>query len=193
MHGQIGFCQSKISQTAGGCSAAASDSGTADVAARHLPRIVTADPYLYFAKVSGLLNPCVFDAGRYPSLCVVGAEAQVAQIAAVMADVTIGRCGDWRPGVLHSGCVIGEGVTLGAGSCIIPMSAIYHGCIIGQRCTIHSGAVIGADGFGLAWNKDGWLKIPQIGRVVLGNDVDVGANTTVDRGAFGAIPLSKMA
>ena len=159
----------------------------ADVASEtSLPRIVTADPYLYFAKVSGLLNPvCQYDAGAHVS-AVVAADAQVAASAVVMANVTIGagavigeQC------VLHAGCVIGDGVTIGAGSRIYPNVSIYHGCIIGERCTIHSGAVIGADGFGLAWNKDSWLKIPQIGRVLLGNDVEVGANTTIDRGALG--------
>lgn len=185
--GQISFLSNPKYRKQLADSSAAAVILAADVAAETpLPRIVTADPYLYFAKVSGLLNPVrQYVAGIDPS-AVVGADAQVASSAVVMANVTIGAgavIGDQC--VLHSGCVIGEGVTIGAGSRIYPNVSIYHGCIIGERCTIHSGAVIGADGFGLAWNKDSWLKIPQIGRVLLGNDVEVGANTTIDRGALG--------
>ena len=185
--GQISFLSNPKYRKQLADSSAAAVILAADVAAETpLPRIVTADPYLYFAKVSGFLNPMrQNDAGIHPS-AVVGADAQVASSAVVMANVTIGAgavIGDQC--VLHSGCVIGEGVAIGAGSRIYPNVSIYHGCIIGERCTIHSGAVIGADGFGLAWNKDSWLKIPQIGRVLLGNDVEVGANTTIDRGALG--------
>ena len=185
--GQISFLSNPKYRKQLADSAASAVILAADVAAEsNLPRIVAADPYLYFAKVSGLLNPVrQYDAGIHAS-AVIAVDAQVAPSAVVMANVTIGagavigeQC------VLHPGCVIGEGVMIGAGSRIYSNASIYHGCIIGQRCTIHSGAVIGADGFGLAWNKDGWLKIPQIGRVVLGDDVEVGANTTIDRGALG--------
>ena len=61
---------------------------------------------------------------------------------------------------------------------------VYHGCVIGERVIIHSGAVIGADGFGMAREDGRWLKIPQIGRVLIGDDVEIGANTTIDRGAL---------
>jgi UDP-3-O-[3-hydroxymyristoyl] glucosamine N-acyltransferase len=62
--------------------------------------------------------------------------------------------------------------------------AIYHGCSVGERCVLHSGAVIGADGFGMAREKGRWIKIPQVGAVRIGNDVEIGANTSVDRGAL---------
>ena len=66
----------------------------------------------------------------------------------------------------------------------IPRVVIYHHCLLGARAIVHSGAVIGADGFGLAHEDGRWLKIPQIGRVVIGDDVEIGANTTIDRGAL---------
>lgn len=151
-----------------------------------LPRIIVTDPYLYFAKVSGLLNP----AASYPSgvhgSSVIGDDARIANSAVVMANVTIGsRVVIGENCVIFPGSVIGNDVTIGANCRIYPNVTIYAGCVIGERCGIHSGVVIGADGFGLAWNKDSWLKIPQIGRVVLGNDVEIGANTTIDRGALG--------
>ena len=69
-------------------------------------------------------------------------------------------------------------------SCCIPNSVIYYGCTLGNRVEIHSGAVIGADGFGLAFAGDSWFKIPQTGAVTLGDDVEIGSNTNIDRGAM---------
>ena len=149
-----------------------------------LPRIVTDNPYAYFARVSRLFNP---DPAIVPG---VHADARVARDARVGASAHIG------PGaVIGAGAVIGEGasigaasyvgegVVIGAGSRIHPSVVIYAGCRIGARAILHSGAVIGADGFGFAHEGDQWVKVPQIGRVILGEDVEVGANTTIDRGA----------
>ena len=80
--------------------------------------------------------------------------------------------------------VIGAGVKIGAGSRLYPNVTIYHDCEIGRNATIHSGAVIGSDGFGFANEAGRWVKIHQLGRVVLGDDVEVGANTSIDRGAI---------
>jgi UDP-3-O-[3-hydroxymyristoyl] glucosamine N-acyltransferase len=132
-----------------------------------LPRIVCEAPYLYFARVSQLFNPLTAQApGVHPT--------------AVLAEgVRLG------PGVsIGAGCVIGRDVAIGEGSCLYPGVVVYQGCSIGMRAIIHSGAVIGADGFGLAQDAAGWVKIPQIGRVRIGDDVEIGANTTIDRGAM---------
>jgi UDP-3-O-[3-hydroxymyristoyl] glucosamine N-acyltransferase len=75
-------------------------------------------------------------------------------------------------------------VRIGAHSRLHPNVTIYHECVIGERVILHSGVVIGSDGFGMAMDEGRWLKIPQIGRVVIGNDVEVGASTTIDRGAL---------
>jgi UDP-3-O-[3-hydroxymyristoyl] glucosamine N-acyltransferase len=86
--------------------------------------------------------------------------------------------------VIHPGCVIGDGVSIGADCVIHANVTIYNHCRIGERAIVHSGAVIGADGFGFAPDAGTWVKIPQIGRVIIGDDVEIGANTTVDRGAL---------
>jgi UDP-3-O-[3-hydroxymyristoyl] glucosamine N-acyltransferase len=132
-----------------------------------LPRIVCDDPYSYFARVSQLFNPRIAQPpGVHPS-------ASVAASAALGARVSIGP-----------GCAVGDGVTIGDDSCLYPGVVVYHGCRIGARAIIHSGAVIGADGFGIASEGGRWQKIPQIGAVAIGDDVEIGANTTIDRGAL---------
>ncbi|WP_137938345.1 UDP-3-O-(3-hydroxymyristoyl)glucosamine N-acyltransferase [Chitinivorax sp. B] len=149
------------------------------------PRIVAKDPYLYFAQVSSLLNPPQrLAVGVHPS-AMVAASAQLGVNVAIAANAVVGEgvvLGDNTE--IFAGAVIGDGVIIGAGSRVYGNVTIYHGCVLGKRCTVHSGAVIGADGFGLAWTGQDWFKIPQIGRVVIGDDVEVGANTTIDRGAM---------
>jgi UDP-3-O-[3-hydroxymyristoyl] glucosamine N-acyltransferase len=86
--------------------------------------------------------------------------------------------------VIGAGCFIGAGATIGADTRLHAGVTVYHDCVIGDRVIMHSGVVIGADGFGIAMDEERWVKVPQIGRVVIGNDVEIGANTTVDRGAI---------
>jgi UDP-3-O-[3-hydroxymyristoyl] glucosamine N-acyltransferase len=132
-----------------------------------LPRIVADNPYAYFARVSQLFNPLVAQArGVHPS-------AVVSSTATLGKDVSVG-----------AGCVIGDGVVIGDESCLYPRVVIYPRCTLGRRVVIHAGAVIGADGFGMARDEGRWVKIPQIGGVHIGDDVEIGANTTVDRGAL---------
>jgi UDP-3-O-[3-hydroxymyristoyl] glucosamine N-acyltransferase len=130
-------------------------------------RIVAENPYLYFARVSQLFNTAVSQpAGVHPS-------AVVAKSAKLGARVSIG-----------AGCVVGENVQIGDDSCLYPRVVVYAGCTLGQRVIVHSGVVIGADGFGIADDGGRWVKIPQIGSVRIGDDVEIGANTTIDRGAL---------
>ena len=82
------------------------------------------------------------------------------------------------------GCIIGTGSQIGKSTRLYPNVTVYHGCQIGERCIVHSGAVIGSDGFGNAKDGEHWKKIPQIGGVSIGNDVEIGANTAIDRGAL---------
>jgi UDP-3-O-[3-hydroxymyristoyl] glucosamine N-acyltransferase len=86
--------------------------------------------------------------------------------------------------VIDAGCFIGRGAKVGAATHFFPRVTFQSGCEIGKSGIIHSGVVIGADGFGFANEKGAWIKIPQTGRVVIGNDVEIGANTTIDRGAL---------
>jgi UDP-3-O-[3-hydroxymyristoyl] glucosamine N-acyltransferase len=148
-----------------------------------IPRIVTKNPYAYYARLAALLNPravmppgvhpSAFSASNLPSDVAIGPNVNIGQ------DVTLGQ-----GVVIHAGSVLGDGVKIGAGSVIYPNVSIYAGCEIGQNAIIHSGVVIGADGFGFAPDSGQWVKIPQIGRVIIGDDVEIGASTTVDRGAL---------
>jgi UDP-3-O-[3-hydroxymyristoyl] glucosamine N-acyltransferase len=153
--------------------------------ATRLARIVCTNPYAYFARVSALFNP------PRPARAGVHATASVDSSAAIAPDAEIGpyvvigcnvRIG--AGSVIGAGCCIGDDVVLGADARLYPRVTIYHGCVIGDRVVLHSGVVIGADGFGIAMDKGRWVKVPQIGRAVIGNDVEIGANTTVDRGAL---------
>ena len=149
------------------------------------PRILTPDPYLYFARAAQLFNPPLRPApGVQPGAVVASAlpdSVTVGANAVVGRDCRIGeRC------VIGPGCVIGDGVQVGDDCLFHAGVKIYAGCVIGARAVLHAGAVIGADGLGFARDADKrWVKIPQIGRAVLGDDVEIGANTTIDRGALG--------
>ncbi len=148
-----------------------------------LPRIVVANSYAYYARVAALLNPAALPASCIHPSAVVGstvpASVSIGANAVVGEGVSLGE-----NVVLFPGVVIGDGVSIGAGSRIYPNAVVYRDCVIGERVVIQAGAVIGSDGFGYAKENGRWLKIPQIGRVVIGNDVEIGANTTIDRGAL---------
>ena len=154
-----------------------------DASAR--PRIVTQNPYAYFAKVAQLFSPQpLVKPGVHPS-AVVHASASVAATAEIAEFVSIGSGSIIGEGVyLGPGSVIGEQVFVGAGTRLSARVTIYADTRIGARCIIHAGAVIGADGFGFAPENGIWLKIPQTGRVLIGDDCEIGANTTIDRGAL---------
>jgi len=156
-----------------------------EAGATALPRIVCDNPYAYFAKVSALLNPAPqFKAGIHAS-AVIGEGAQIDATAHIGPYVVIGaRARIGARSVIMEGCSIGDDVDMGANAHLYPRVVVYHGCVIGSNLIAHAGAVIGSDGFGMAMEKGRWLKIPQIGRVVIGDDVEIGANTTIDRGAL---------
>lgn len=148
-----------------------------------LPRIVTRNPYAYYARLATLLNPrAALAPGIHPSAhCASELPASVS----IGPHVSIGQQVILGEGVvLHAGCVLGDGVKIGAGSVLYPNVSIYAACELGCNAILHSGVVIGADGFGFAPDAGQWVKIPQIGRVIIGDDVEIGASTTVDRGAL---------
>ncbi|MBI5785629.1 MAG: UDP-3-O-(3-hydroxymyristoyl)glucosamine N-acyltransferase [Rhodocyclales bacterium] len=146
--------------------------------------IVTPQPYLYFARVAQWLQPRQRPpVGIHPSAVV---EGTVADSASIGANVWIGPGAEiGERVVVEANGSIGNDCHVGADSWLHPGVAMYSGCRIGARAIIHSGVVIGADGFGFARETDGsWVKIPQSGRVLIGDDVEIGANTTIDRGAL---------
>jgi UDP-3-O-[3-hydroxymyristoyl] glucosamine N-acyltransferase len=157
-----------------------------------LPRIVTDNPYAYFAKVSALLNPQINAVFGLHTSSIIGAESKISATCAVGPKVVIGHNVNLADGVVvGAGCFIGDNVTIGKNTKLQPNVTIYSDSLVGANCNIASGAVIGADGFGYA-NQDGtWVKIPQVGRVVIADDVDVGANTTIDRGALDDTVIEK--
>ena len=146
--------------------------------------IVTPDPYLYFARVAQLFSP--------PPAPRVGVHRLAAVDCSVPASVEVGPGACVEEGVelgedvvIGANCFVGRGTRIGRGTRLYASVTVYHDCVIGEDCILHSGVVIGADGFGFARERSGaWVKIPQTGRVVIGNHVEIGANTTIDRGAL---------
>jgi len=145
------------------------------------------DPYLMFARVAQMIaqesNPSV-QAGvaagaMVDASAVVDPSASIAPGVVIEAGVHIGarvRIG--------AGCAIGRESRIAADTVLFPRVVVYQGCSVGERCIVHAGAVIGSDGFGFARDGAAWIKIPQTGAVVIGNDVEIGANTCIDRGAL---------
>lgn len=149
-----------------------------------LPHILVRNPYLYFAQVTQLLNPCSQPYSGVHESAVVLSSLPDSVTVAPQAFIGEG-CDIGENVVIGPGCVIENGCRIGADTLLHARVVLYEKVEVGCRCILHSGAVIGADGFGFAPRGDGsWEKIPQIGRVVLGDDVEIGANTAVDRGAL---------
>ena len=159
--------------------------GPDDREATQLPRIVTDNPYAYYARTVALFNPApAVKAGRHPTAqvdpeAIVAGSAEIGPFAVVGHGARIGE----RTSI-GAGSVVGSNVRIGDDSRLYPRVTIYHDCTVGDRAILHSGVVIGADGFGMAPDQGRWVKIPQVGAVRIGDDVEIGANTTIDRGAL---------
>ncbi|MES2355713.1 MAG: UDP-3-O-(3-hydroxymyristoyl)glucosamine N-acyltransferase [Pseudomonadota bacterium] len=184
--GEISFLSnSKYKKFLASTKASAVIVGTGERDIIALPHLISRNPYLCFARVTSLFHPPVLpQPGIHPSAVVepgasVAASASVGPFAYI-ADGAIIR----KHCIIESHVSIGRGVVIGESTRIYPRVVIYADCEIGQRVILHAGVVIGADGFGLAQDEGRWVKIPQIGRVVIGDDVEIGANTTIDRGAL---------
>jgi len=153
--------------------------------ASDLPRILTPHPYLYFARVSALLNPVPCPPVGVHASATVAPDAVVAPDASIGPGVVIGAGATiGARTAIGANCVVGEGARIGEDCLLHANVTVYHRCEIGDRAILHSGCVIGSDGFGFAPSEGAWEKIPQIGRVRVGNDVEIGACTTIDRGAL---------
>ena len=147
--------------------------------------IIVDNPYVAYAKTAALLYPVFKNApGIHPSAVIdpsatIDKSAWIGPCSVIEADAIIAA------GVqIGAGCIIGRGSHIGKDSYLAGNISVMYQCTIGERALIHSGVVIGADGFGQADAGDHWVKIPQIGRVIIGNDVELGANTCIDRGAI---------
>lgn len=147
--------------------------------------LVSPAPYATYARIAAFLHPPRPVApGVHPSAA-IAADASVPASVEIGPHVAIGAgCRIGEAVVLGAGTVLGTGVAVGAGTRLAPRVTVQDGVRIGERCIVHSGAVIGADGFGFAPDRGEWVKIPQLGSVVIGDDVEIGANTTIDRGTI---------
>lgn len=169
-----------------GTQAAAVIVGKRDAAALPGSGLVADDPYVAYAHIARLLDPYrEFPADRvHPSALVapgarIGKGSCIGPNAVIAEGAELGeRC------FVGPNCVVGQGARIGADSQLLANIFIWHGVRIGERCVIQPGAVIGSRGFGNAPTSRGWVDVPQLGSVVIGHDVEIGANTTIDRGAI---------
>jgi UDP-3-O-[3-hydroxymyristoyl] glucosamine N-acyltransferase len=140
--------------------------------------LIAPNPYLSYARIAELLHPESKAApGVHPAA--VAASATVGALAVIEEDVEIGE-----RAVVGPGCVVQKGARIGADTRLVARVNLYPGVVLGSRGLVHAGAVIGADGFGFALDRGTWFKVPQVGSVRIGDDVEIGANTTIDRGAI---------
>ncbi len=144
------------------------------------------DPYLAFARLQRHFHPQPVSSGRRHPTAVIAPDAQLADDVDVAAGAVIGEgCRIAAGCLIGAGAVIGRHCQLGENCLIHPRAVIADGCVLGKRVILQSGAVIGSDGFGYAWDGKAHVKIPQTGIVELHDDVEIGANTCIDRGALG--------
>jgi UDP-3-O-[3-hydroxymyristoyl] glucosamine N-acyltransferase len=147
--------------------------------------LIDPNPYLAYARIADLLYPQALPSpGVHPSAVVapgarVAASASVGPMVVIEDDVEIGE-----RVLVGPGCIVQRGAIVGADSRLLSRVTLYATVRVGRRCMLHSGVVIGADGFGFAPDAGTWVKVPQVGGVQIGDDVEIGANTTIDRGAI---------
>ncbi|MEO9273941.1 UDP-3-O-(3-hydroxymyristoyl)glucosamine N-acyltransferase [Marinomonas sp. 5E14-1] len=147
--------------------------------------IVVPNPYLAFAQLSHLFTPIPQGWSGVHNSAVVSVNAKIGENVVIGPNVSIDDdvviaddC------IIGAGCVVSRGTQVGKGTRLYPNVTFYHDVVIGESCIFHSGSIIGADGFGFAPTQTGWEKIDQLGSVNIGNNVEVGASTTIDRGAI---------
>ncbi|RKS84746.1 UDP-3-O-[3-hydroxymyristoyl] glucosamine N-acyltransferase [Orbus hercynius] len=147
--------------------------------------LIVANPYLTYAKLAQLLDTTPKPAEGIAPSAVIGADVILGQHVSIGANAVIESgvvLGDNT--IIGAGCFIGKNSQIGHNSKLWANVSVYHNIQIGDNCLIQSGAVIGSDGFGYANDRGNWVKIPQLGRVIIGNNVEIGASTTIDRGAL---------
>jgi len=147
--------------------------------------ITIADPYLAYAKIATWLTSSEIQETNIAPSAVIEDDVILGSNIRIGANVNIG-CGSQIGDnvIIEAGSVVGSNVTIGNNTVIYGNVSVYSGVAIGENCIIHSGAVLGSDGFGIANEQGHWFKVPQLGSVSIGNYVEIGANTTIDRGAI---------
>jgi UDP-3-O-[3-hydroxymyristoyl] glucosamine N-acyltransferase len=147
--------------------------------------LVSGNPYLLYARVAALLHPPAAMPAAVHASAVVARSARISSSAYVGPQAVIGdNCFVGDGAIIGPGCVIADDCRVGAGTRLVANVTLGADVHIGLRCIVHPGAVIGSDGFGNAKSETGWVKVPQVGGVRIGDDVEIGSNTTIDRGAI---------
>jgi UDP-3-O-[3-hydroxymyristoyl] glucosamine N-acyltransferase len=147
--------------------------------------LLAPNPYATYARIASVLYPPpIVPPGRHPTASVdssatIDPTASVGPHVVIEAGVTIGA-----RAVVGPGCVVMSGAKVGADSWLTANVTVYQTVTLGERCILHAGVVVGSDGFGFAPDRGAWVKIPQVGSVRVGNDVEIGAKSTIDRGAI---------
>ena len=148
--------------------------------------LISEDPYLSFAKAAYLFSNVSPIASGLANSSTIDASAELDKTSHIGPNATISARAKIGKGVrIGANVFVGEGVVIGDNTIIYPNATIYHGVSLGEDVIIHAGVVLGSDGFGLANDNGKWLKIPQLGSVLIYDNVEIGANTTIDRGALG--------
>ena len=148
--------------------------------------LVSDEPYAAWARVlqqlhpAPVANPGIHASARVDASAEIDPGAEIGPLAHVAAGARVAA-----DAVVGPGCIVGENALIGARARLVANAFVGAGCALGERVVVHPGAVIGADGFGLAMHRGSWINVPQIGMVRIGDDCEIGANTTIDRGALG--------
>lgn len=147
--------------------------------------LIADNPYAVYAGIAQLLYPApAVRPGIHPS-AIVEPNADIPRSCEIGAGAVVGAGVRLGEGVaVGPNCVLADGVQVGDDTRLIAAVTVYPDVLIGQRCLVHAGTTIGADGFGMAPGPDGWIKVPQVGRVRIGDDVEIGANCCIDCGAI---------
>lgn len=154
--------------------------------------LVVANPYVTFAKIAHLFwqlpqaEPGIHPTAVIAEDCKIDASASIGPQCVIEPGVHIGA-----EAIIGAGSYIGHKSVIGANTRLWPRVTLYHDSQIGARVTLHSGVVIGSDGFGLAKDQGRWVKVPQLGNVIIEDDVEIGANTTIDRAALGSTVIGE--
>ncbi|EMI5491405.1 UDP-3-O-(3-hydroxymyristoyl)glucosamine N-acyltransferase [Providencia stuartii] len=183
---QITFLSdSRYSDKLAECQAAAVVLTAKDLEACKVAALVVDNPYLAYARMAQIMDTTPSPAENIHASAVIAEDAILGSNVAVGANAVIESgvvLGDNV--VIGAGCFVGKNTRIGAGSRLWANVSIYHHIEIGEQCLIQSGTVIGSDGFGYANDRGKWVKIPQLGTVIIGDHVEIGACTTIDRGAL---------
>ncbi len=184
--GQITFLSnSRYREQLAACKASAVVLTGADLDCFQGAALVVKDPYLTYARMAQILDTTPQPASNIAPSAVIDASAKLGSNVSVGANAVIESdvvLGDNV--VIGAGCFVGKHTRIGAGSRLWANVSVYHEVQIGEHCLVQSGTIIGADGFGYANDRGNWIKIPQLGTVIIGDRVEIGACTTIDRGAL---------